>query len=165
MWWEQPTSMWFAQQCFAILHNWFHLVSNKIPCQLQHVALSLLQWTQKLFHIPIYVDMTFWIEFPNADLNVTMWVQFLVPLLFLLVIWLFFLSNLEQCQLICWCTWCNFKLISDSCNMCAWRGVRDENILCLNIKLYHQFWWFYVTTIFSPQIYVSWKCNLSKLFT
>jgi hypothetical protein len=89
--------------------------------------------------------MTFWIGFPNDDfksiLNVTMLIQFSLPLLFFLVVGLCSINSWTQYQSICWCTRCNFKLIWGFCELI---NLYDSWLSCKFLQNVKELQWFFL---------------------
>lgn len=142
MWWEQPTSMWFAQQCFSNCSQLVQFGFKENTLSIATCSSFFAPMNTIFFHIPIYVDMTFWIGFPNDDFKSWMWqcgFNFPFPFCFFLL-FDYVGSTLEQYQLICWCTRCNFKLIWDSCKL---TNFYDSWLSCRFLQNVRELKWFF----------------------
>lgn len=88
--------------------------------------------------------MTFWIGFPKCWLQINLErdnMDSISPSPFVSSCYLIvFLSTLEQYQLICWCTRCNFKLIWGSCKL---TNFYDSWLSCRFLQNVRELKWFF----------------------
>ncbi len=104
--WEQYASMIHKSMFFHLVSH-FDIISRVCLVNCNNLFFFfLLQWTQEVFHILNFID------------GAESWMQefkFNFPFPFYFLLFDFVSSILGQCQLICWCAWCNLKLVLDAC--------------------------------------------------